>query len=146
MLLVRGMGLANDLPVAVINRPMAFNQDVKALISRGDFSGQFLRSAAYVSKSRLLSQIVPSAHGTMTLNLHDVETFTLPCPSDPAEANEIAAILDAIDRKIDLHRRKRAVLDDLFKALLHRLLSGKIRVADLDLSAFVPKSAAEAAT
>ncbi len=50
------------------------------------------------------------------------------------EQREISAILDAIDRKIDLHRRKRAVLDDLFKALLHKLMTGEICVADLNLS------------
>ena len=50
------------------------------------------------------------------------------------EQLEIVAILDAIDRKIDLHRRKRAVLDDLFKALLHKLMTRGILVADLDLS------------
>jgi type I restriction enzyme S subunit len=135
LILVRGMGLAKDLPVAVIKRPMAFNQDVKALVSRGGFSGQFLRSAIYVGKERLLGQIVPSAHGTMTLNLNDIETFKVACPSDPTEADEIVAILDAIDRKIDLHRSKRAVLDELFKALLHKLTTGEISVADLDLSA-----------
>jgi len=135
LLLVRGMGLAKDLPVAVINRPMAFNQDVKALVSRGDYSGQFLRSAIYAGKERLLSKIVRSAHGTMTLNLNDVETFKVACPSDPAEADEISTILDAIDRKIDLHRKKRVVLEELFKALLHKLMTGELRVDELDLSA-----------
>ena len=51
------------------------------------------------------------------------------------EQHEIIAILDAIDRKIDLHRRKRAVLDDLFKALLHKLMTGEIRITDLALDA-----------
>lgn len=51
------------------------------------------------------------------------------------QQREIVAILDAIDRKIDLHRKKRAVLEELFKALLHKLMTGEIRVADLDLSA-----------
>lgn len=135
LLLVRGMGLAKDLPVAVINRPMAFNQDVKALVSRGEYPGQFLRSAIYAGKDRLLSQIVPSAHGTMTLNLSDVETFKVACPTDPDEAAEIVAILDAIDRKIELHRKKRTVLEELFKALLHKLMTGEVRVDELDLSA-----------
>lgn len=61
------------------------------------------------------------------------------------EQREIAAILDVIDRKIDLHRRKRAVLNDLFKALLHKLMTGEIRVADLDLAALDSKHAAEVA-
>ena len=42
---------------------------------------------------------------------------------------------EAIDRKIDLYRRKRAVLDELFKALLHKLMTGEIRVGELDLAA-----------
>lgn len=51
------------------------------------------------------------------------------------EQREIVAILDAIDRKIDLHQRKRAVLEDLFKALVHKLMTGEIAVHDLDFSA-----------
>ena len=47
---------------------------------------------------------------------------------------EIVAILDAIDRKIDLHRRKHAVLEELFKALLHKLMRGEIRMGELDSS------------
>jgi type I restriction enzyme S subunit len=135
LILVRGMGLAKDLPVAVISRPMAFNQDLKALVSRGEFSGTYIRSAIHCAKDRLLSRIVPSAHGTMTLNLDDIETFKIPCPSDPAEAVEIVEILNAIDCKIDLHSRKRVLLENLFKALLHKLMAGEIRVADLDLPA-----------
>ena len=53
-------------------------------------------------------------------------------PND--EQREIIAILNTIDRKIDLHRKKRAVLDDLFKALMHKLMTGEIRVGDLNLS------------
>ncbi len=61
---------------------------------------------------------------------------SLPVPIPPrSEQHEIVTILSAIDRKIDLHRRKRDTLDDLFKALLHKLMTGEIRVADLALSA-----------
>lgn len=51
------------------------------------------------------------------------------------EQTDIISILDTIDRKIDLHRRKRAVLEDLFKTLLHNLMTSEIRVDELDLSA-----------
>jgi type I restriction enzyme S subunit len=51
------------------------------------------------------------------------------------EQREIVEILDAIDRKIDLHKRKRAVLEELFRTLLHKLMTGEIDVNDLDLSA-----------
>jgi type I restriction enzyme S subunit len=51
------------------------------------------------------------------------------------EPREIVSLLDALDRKIALHRQKRAVLEDLFQSLLHKLMTGEIHVADLDLSA-----------
>ena len=54
--------------------------------------------------------------------------------TDLEEQKEIVAILDVIDQKIDLHRKKRAMLDDLFRTLLHKLMTGKIRVTDLNLS------------
>ena len=50
------------------------------------------------------------------------------------EQRKIVNIISAIDYKIDLHRKKRAVLDDLFKSLLHQLMIGNIRVSALDLS------------
>jgi type I restriction enzyme S subunit len=60
----------------------------------------------------------------------------MPIPFPPLhDQREIVEILDVIDRKIDLHRRKRAVLENLFKALLHKLMTGEYRVADLDISA-----------
>jgi type I restriction enzyme S subunit len=61
--------------------------------------------------------------------LHD-EMVSWP---EPDEQREIVAIIDAIDQKIQLHRRKRVMLDQLFKSLLHKLITGKLRVADLDL-------------
>ena len=68
------------------------------------------------------------------INTPILATMLLPVPP-LSEQREIATILNAIDRKIDLHRKKHAVLDDLFKALLHKLMTGEIRVAALDLSA-----------
>lgn len=50
------------------------------------------------------------------------------------EQQQIVEILEAIDRKIDLHRRKRDVLDQLFRSMLHKLMAGEISVYDLDLT------------
>ena len=60
--------------------------------------------------------------------------FPIPMPSVLEEQRRIVAVLDAIERKIDLHWRKRAVLEELFKALLHKLMTGEIRVGEFDLA------------
>lgn len=68
------------------------------------------------------------------LSLQDVRNLLMPKPTIE-EQLEIATIVEAIDHKIHLHLRKRTVLEHLFKALLHKLMTGEIRVAELDLSA-----------
>lgn len=68
------------------------------------------------------------------LNLGYLREFEVPIPTE-TEQQEIAVILDAIDQKVELHKQKRLVLDALFQSLLHKLMTGEIRVSDLDLSA-----------
>ncbi|WP_080485663.1 MULTISPECIES: restriction endonuclease subunit S [Burkholderia cepacia complex] len=63
-----------------------------------------------------------------------LRSLPLPLP-EIDEQREIVVVLDTIDRKINLHRKKRAVLEELFKSLLHKLMTGEIAVSDLDLSA-----------
>jgi type I restriction enzyme S subunit len=87
----------------------------------------------------------PAADGKYNLNTGTIDSLPLPLPPTLDEQHEVIAILDAIDRKIDLHKRKRAVLEELFKALLHKLMTGEIRVADLDLSAVARPKELEAA-
>ena len=60
--------------------------------------------------------------------------LSIPHPSAD-EQREVVRILDAIDRKVDLHRRKRAILDQLFKTLLHKLMTGDICAGELGFSA-----------
>lgn len=95
--------------------------------------------------SIVAGRATPAADGKYNLNTGTIDSLPLPLPPTLDEQREIVAVLDAIDRKIDLHRKKRAVLEDLFKALLHKLMTGEIRVADLDLSALDAKPVAEVA-
>ena len=75
------------------------------------------------------------AHKTTNLasiNSTKLKAFPVLIPT-LGEQREIVAVLDAIDRKIDLHRRKRAVQEELFKVLLHKLITREIRVEELCL-------------
>jgi len=93
--------------------------------------------------SLVASRATPAADGKYNMNTGTIDSLPLPLPQSIEEQREIVSILDAIDRKIDLHRRKRAVLEELFKALLHKLMTGEIRVADLDLSVLEPPGTPE---
>jgi type I restriction enzyme S subunit len=77
------------------------------------------------------------AHGgqQQNLNLDIVRNIPIAFPKDIRDQREIVYILEGIDAKIDLHKRKQVVLESLFKSALHKLITGEIHVGDLDLSA-----------
>ncbi len=75
------------------------------------------------------------AHGgqQQNLSLQIIRGCPIAIPSI-VEQREIVDILDAIDHKIGHHQRKRAVLEELFKTLLHKLMTGEIRTGALELA------------
>lgn len=77
----------------------------------------------------------PASDGKYNLNTGTIDSLPLPLPPTADEQQEIVDVLDALDRKIDLHQRKRDLLDELFESLLHKLMTGEVSVDDLDLSA-----------
>jgi len=52
------------------------------------------------------------------------------------EQVKIAEILDACDIKVLQHAKKRKILEELFRTLLHQLMTGQTRVNDIDLPGF----------
>ncbi|MET7140540.1 restriction endonuclease subunit S [Xanthomonas sp. PPL139] len=114
---------------------------------RGQLLPEFF---AYLAQSAYgKAYFLKVAHKTTNLaciNSTKLKEFPVPIPPTLDEQSEIVAILDALDRKVALHREKRAVLEELFQSLLHKLMTGEIRVADLDLSALLgaPAQLAEA--
>lgn len=120
--------------VAVLGIEAACNQACAAITSMDE---TILPRYLYHFLTWRYEAIRALAHGgqQQNLNLETVRNLPVGYPHAKEEQNKIVAILDAIDRKIDLHKRKRAVLEELFKSLLHKLMTGEIRVADLDLSA-----------
>lgn len=50
------------------------------------------------------------------------------------EQEKIVEMLESVDGKLARHVRKKRILEDLFRTLLHQLMTAQIRVHDLDLS------------
>jgi type I restriction enzyme S subunit len=60
-----------------------------------------------------------------------LRSLPVPLPS-LAEQEETVAVIDQLDKKIDLHRRREESLDQLFKSLLGGLMTGEMCVADMN--------------
>ena len=83
--------------------------------------------------SIVAGRAISASDGKFNLNTAAIDSLLLPLPPTLSEQREIVSVLDAIDRKIDLNRKKRAVLEELFKALLNKLMTREIRVGELEL-------------
>ena len=59
------------------------------------------------------------------------------------EQNEILQLLQAAGTKFEVTERKRQSITDLFRTLLHQLMTAQIRVNDLDLDGILPQPVAE---
>jgi type I restriction enzyme S subunit len=127
--------------VAILGIDAACNQACAAITSN---DGAVLPRYLYHFLAWRYDAIRSLAHGgqQQNLNLEIVRDLPVVYPQTKDEQNEIVAVLDALDRKVALHREKRAVLDELFKSLLHKLMTGEIRVADLDVPGLTPLKAA----
>lgn len=71
-----------------------------------------------------------AANPALNRNFLHAELVSWP---DLAEQKRIAHILQTVDRKASVHEHKRATFQELFKTLLHELMTGRIRVAGLDI-------------
>jgi type I restriction enzyme, S subunit len=79
---------------------------------------------------RSVSQAGGSTKGALTCGY--LKTYPVPLPS-LEEQHQIAAVFRALDRKEKAHENRRKCFTDLFRTLLHRLMTAQIRVNDLNL-------------
>jgi len=121
LMLTRGMTLLKDVPICLLSRPMAFNQDIRALRPKNAFDGRFLAYMLVCNKQRIRNMVDIAGHGTGRLNTDRMKALELLFPS-PVEQQRIAdcfAFLDAIiaaqAEKLDaLRTHKRGLMQQLF--------------------------------
>ena len=66
------------------------------------------------------------------LNKGQFEQIKIYTSNNKEEQKEIADILSTLDNKIEYHRKKKQTLSDLFKTMLHELMTGQRRVNEID--------------
>ena len=124
---IRGMILAKDLPIAQATVPMAFNQDMKAILPGGGLDSDFLLYSMVQHKAQLLPEIGTSAHGTKRISTSAIASFAIPVPPLP-EQREIARMLSVVDRNIAAEEHRGKAHSGVFESAIHHLMTGKLRV------------------
>jgi len=124
LVVIRGMILAKNVPIALVEVPMAFNQDLKAIHAGPSVNAEYLFYALSWLKGALAPEIGTSAHGTRRIGTSALARLPIPLPPW-REQEEIAETLRAVDRKLETEKARGRALATLFAALLAELMTGR---------------------
>lgn len=127
-----GQGITRG-KVGILGVDAATNQACVAFFPKAEVRTGFL----YQLFSFKYDYIRNLGHGANQKNLSAdiLKTVQIAYPKDTNEQDEIVSSLSALDDKLALAERKRSHFEDLFKTLLHQLMTAQLRVNDLDLDA-----------
>lgn len=84
------------------------------------FSPYFIAPLKYMAEGSNQPNVSPTR----------LEAFQIPIPTDKEEQEQIAKLLTGLNRKMELAKQKASQLQDLFRTLLHELMTAKTRVHD----------------
>jgi type I restriction enzyme S subunit len=107
----------------------AFDPNIIGVRARAELDRDFLFQWFLTFDLRTITEPGP----TPQLNKKNLVPLLVPVPPTIEEQQRVARILGELDRKIDVHRRKRALMDELFRFLLHQLMTGAVSIDQLDL-------------
>jgi type I restriction enzyme, S subunit len=127
------MTCVGDFGVVAINRvAVVINQQLHAFVCPSNLHPYFLCQTLRIRAAYMES----IAHKTTVpyLNKSKCESIPIALPSLD-EQKEIASVLEAADDKAEKELARQQCLADLFRTLLHQLMTTQVRVHDLDLSA-----------
>lgn len=127
VLVTRSGILRKYLPVALLSRSMAINQDVKALRPLGECSAAFLLQSLIWNGDRILASCMKAGTTVESLEFGWLKAFTISLP-DPPEQAAIAKVLGEMDAELVQLDARRDKIHALKQAMMQELLTGRIRL------------------
>jgi len=103
LILVRGMTLHKDVPVCLVGKDVAFNQDIKALTPNNDILPRYLLHVLRAEKYRMLRLIDSAGHGTGRFDTEILKAYPISYPSIDAQYRlvEVASLWDDVIEKTE---------------------------------------------
>jgi len=120
LLLVRGSMLFNKIPIGIVERDVAFNQDLKTITPNEKLDNEFLYQWFSAKQNFLLHKVTVTGIGVGKLDTESLKSLNLLLPSLP-EQQKIASFLSAVDEKIMQLTKKKALLVNYKKGIMQQL-------------------------
>jgi type I restriction enzyme, S subunit len=121
LLVVRGMILSKNLPVAITNNQVTINQDIKAFVPREGLLPDYLGFMFRARKPIILQGVGVAGHGTRRLSSETLSRVAVPMPTLTRQ-RRVAEYLNSIQRETEemqkLLEKNRTVLDQAEESIL----------------------------
>lgn len=99
LLLTRGSSLFNGIPIARVEKDVAFNQDIKCLDSYGEVENEFIFYWLLSQKDYLMAKVGVTGIGAGKFDLDFLQKLMIPIPSE-RERKSIVGFASSISEKI----------------------------------------------
>ena len=99
LLLTRGSGLFNGIPIARVEKDVAFNQDIKCLDSYGEVENEFIFYWLLSQKDYLMAKVGVTGIGAGKFDSDFLQKLMIPIPSE-RERKSIVGFASSISEKI----------------------------------------------
>ncbi|XZE46100.1 restriction endonuclease subunit S [Pirellulaceae bacterium SH467] len=119
--------LRRFLPVALLLKEMAINQDIKGLILKPGLVSEFVLQSLLNAGPKILSTCVKAGTTVESLELKWLKKFPISIP-DSAEQTAIATVLSDMDTEIQLLELKLSKALEVKQGMMQELLTGRIRL------------------
>lgn len=90
LIVVRGMILAHTVPIALTQREVAINQDMKAVKFNSEIDPVFGFWSLKILHNRILSQVDTAAHGTKRIDMSHLQALPILVPGDNLQKEFVA--------------------------------------------------------
>jgi len=118
LLLVRGGALHTKIPMGIARRPLAFNQDVKAIVVKPEFIDPWFLLAWFMSKRDYLLNNIVEYTGIGAGKLDTVRLQNLEINLPPIkEQKSLAHIVNCLEEKFELNQCINETLEGIAQAL-----------------------------
>jgi type I restriction enzyme, S subunit len=122
LILVRGSMLFNKIPIGIVSKDVAFNQDVKSIEVNSETTSEFILNWFTAFEPTILNMVSGTGIGAGKIDLADLKSIEISFPTLP-EQTRIANFFTAIDAKISQLKTKKEKLQQYKKGVMQQLFS-----------------------
>tara|TARA_A100001391_G_scaffold200356_1_gene184779 strand:+ start:915 stop:1847 length:933 start_codon:yes stop_codon:yes gene_type:complete len=127
--------LFKKIPMGMALKDVAFNQDVKSIITKEDLNEYYFFQWLLSQENIIQNKVTSTGIGAGKLDTSELQNLEIYYPAKE-EQTKIATFLSAVDTKIDELTQKHELLTEYKKGMMQQLFSQKLRFKADDGSDF----------